>query len=221
MKINIDLERLGDFLDGKTCDHTFKYSYAWAANNDVPKEAIGALLNELDVHSDVDLAEIIEDIGQSYEIELEERSASGTWLIPPDFIMPPANKVYHQLIVSPNPSETGYRCYTKACEIIVPAPIDYKPSKKMRKIWHFFVGIDSGLPSEIGIVKSHLPITADRFFEMVNPLAGFEKFDHQAASFYLEQVAKMKIGRGVSVSFIEVFDGSKKFTSLRFSRRLL
>ena len=94
----------------------------------------------------------------------------------------------------------------------------------MRKMWHFFVGLQSGLPSEVGVVKSSPAITAPEFLKMVKAeqLAGFEEFDLPIVCVYLEQTAKMTIGHGVGVHFLEVTDDNfRKFKRIRITRRFL
>jgi hypothetical protein len=225
MEIEINLEELHDYLWGKTCLHTFKHSFEWAAKNSLPKEAIEELANELDVPCDCELGKILLDLGETFEVELGEKSTpnSNRWMIPPDFALPPLNKIYHQWIVSPSSSETTERCYTNPDEILIPAPMGYKPSKKMRKVRHFFVGLDSSLPSEVGVVKSCAPITAPEFLEMIkgSQLPDFEGFDLPIAFVYLEAVAKMKIGHGVGVSFLEECSDFGKFKRIFISRKLL
>lgn len=225
-KYIIDLVDLDHFLSKKkSCDHTFKNTLKWAAKNNLPDEAIEELANELDVHCDCELAEIIGDAGDVFEIKLDKSSPpnSHKWMIPSDYLFPSLDKTYQQLIVSPDPSMTVFKCYTTADEILIPAPMGYKPPKKMRKITHFFMGILSGLPSEVGLIKQCPPMTAPEFLEEVkrHQLKGFEDFDLLIASFYLERCARMSIGKGAGVDFIDELGDFGSFTTIRFGRRLL
>lgn len=224
-RINIDLEDLENYLSKKSCDHTFTHTFQWAKNHRYPKEAIEELINELEMTCDCDLAESIPDIGDSFEVQIGEEShlITNKWLIPPYYTHPSPDKLYKQVIQSPNSSETDIRNYTNRDEILIPAPYGYKSKHKMRKMWHFFVGIDSGNPSEIGIVTACSPQSAQHFLDIVKQraLPGFENFDLLASSFYLESVEKLKLGYGVGVHFLDEQTDTVILKRLRITHRLL
>jgi len=223
--IHINLEDLESYLSQKTCDHTFRHTFQWAANQGLPRKAIEGLINELEVACDCNLSEFIPDIGDTFEVEIGEKPipTANKWLIPSYYVLPSPDKLYQQVIQSPNPSLTDIRNYAKQDEILIPSPFGYKSKYKMRKSWHFFVGLDSANPSEIGVVAACTPQSAELFFETVKKraLPGFENFDLAIASFYLESVEKLKLGHGVGVTFLDEMTDTGILKRIRITNRML
>lgn len=224
-KIRINLEDLESYLSQRTCDHTFAHTFQWAVNQGLPKEAIEALINELEVVCDCNLAKLIPDVGDTFEVKIGESASPkvNKWLIPSHYILPSPSKLYQQVIRAPSPEVTDIRNYATPGEILIPAPYGYKSKYKMRTSWHFFVGLDSGNPSEIGVVAASRNTSIQHFLELVKnqTLPGFEDFDLAIASFYLESVEKLKMGQGMGVSFIDEITDSGILKRIRITCRSL
>jgi hypothetical protein len=67
------------------------------------------------------------------------------WLLPPNF--QPTIKTVEKILVGR--AGVGKDNHVSAGEWLIPSPIDAVPRRPMRKLVHFFIGTQTGLPTEI------------------------------------------------------------------------
>jgi hypothetical protein len=67
------------------------------------------------------------------------------WLLPPNF--QPTIKTVEKILVGR--AGVGKNNHVSSGEWLIPAPIDAVPRRPMRKLVHFFIGTQTGLPTEI------------------------------------------------------------------------
>jgi len=192
-------------LNESPCDHSLIHTEKWAELNSFDHDELIDILEANGSFCDCEVVlNLPEDTDISLSIEREVSDKDNLWKIPINFIQPSGNKKFSNILISNHSSEN--KCYAKEGELLVPAPSGAKPKKRIRKSVHFFVGLETGLPNEYGIVQSREPITAYEFAKLVRDsgLNGLQKFREREASFFLSRLDKLKPGNGVGTHFAEI-----------------
>ncbi len=184
------------------CDHTFRYTEQWAAGNNIDWNDLLDVLEANAVFCD---CEVVLNITADSQLALPDNALPGTednpWLIPADFT-PKHDTFTKQLIC-----RTGIarNTWSENGEILVPPPQASTPRKRMRKSMHHFVGLKTGLPSEVGIVAETAPITAAEFARLVRAtsLPEFSSFSAREGAFVLSRLASLKPDTPVATHFMD------------------
>ena len=88
---------------------------------------------------------------------------------------------------------------------------------------HFFAGLQSGLPSQLGFVLGTEPITPGAFAKQVRESGQAElgSFGAREADFFLSRLEKLKEGTPVATHFMEVQSESGRRNELRVHKVFL
>jgi hypothetical protein len=137
---------------------------------------------------------------------LPEDPALAGWCLPAGWRPTEPGRSFTKLLrMGPAPLGHGY---ARDGELLVPAPGLCAPGRSIRPWVHFFLGLETALPSEHGIVRvEREPWTAARLAAAVraskatDPLDGFGELE---ASFFLEAIDRVEAGRLAGVKILRV-----------------
>ena len=214
------IRSVDDEVRAKGCDHTHRFTAAWARNHSVSWDN---LLDALEQNGAFCDCEVVLNLEEDCPLAVEIRSVavedSNRWLLPPSF--EPTVSVVSKILIAKE--GIGKNNYAHDSEWIVPAPFDAKPRKRIRKSVHFFVGIQSGLPTEIGFVTSIAPMAIGRFAQTIRSCKQPEllMFDNNVAAFVCQKIAKLADGTPVGVDIMERVGVASKHEELNVHRVFL
>lgn len=203
-------------LSGTACDHSLKNTSRWAIDNNINIDDLTDVLEENGGFCD---CEVTYNLPEDTDIYLEETpqevDKNNPWKIPPSFKDVEPNKVFSNLLVSTHSERNN--CYSKEGELLVPVPKGAKPKKRVRKSLHFFVGLETGLPSEIGFIKTSSSISPLQFAKMVRDSGqkDLKSFKEREAAFFLSRLERLKEGNAVGTHFSEITGLTSKREELR------
>jgi len=195
---------------------------AWAAERGV---ALGDLEDALDAHGCFCDCEAVLNLPDGSELALideEERAdESNPWLLPPDFAVADHARTYTHILVATH--QPQYGCHADEGEILVPAPQGARPGKRIRRLVHFFVGLRTGLPSEIGFVSAREPASAAGFAHTVrhSGQVGLASFGERESAFVLGRLAALPPATPVGVCFTEITVLTRRRTEMRIGKVVL
>lgn len=215
------IEKLHIFIDRKIekigCDHSRKWTMIWAKKNQIN---IDDLIDALDDNGGFCDCEVVLNILEEIDLILEEKPKiiddENPYKIPINHKVI-ENRIYTKAVFAVKDPKD--KCYANDGEILFPSPKDFKPKKRMRKMFHFFNGMESELPSDWGRVKSIEPIMAKDFAKKLRAtkLESLEKIGEREADFYLSQVDKYDLDRIVSAELVNRLRGYKMHIELKIS----
>ena len=190
-------------LDNSECDHSLRHTIKWAKNNAVNQDD---LIDVLELNGGYCDCEVImnlpEDVDLHLEDDINEADLLNPFKIPSNF-KTLDGKVFTKAIFSSN--DIIRNNYTKDGELLIPAPFGYKARKRVRKSVHFFNGIETELPTELGYVKKIDPITGKDFAKQIRDLklGSLARFSERDAEYYLSRVDRLKAGDPAGTYFME------------------
>ena len=209
-------------LESSPCDHTLRLTERWAAGRKVDWDDLLDVLEENGCFCD---CEVVLNLPDDRDIELppgrRREDQRNAWLLPPGFEVTEQGKDFDRIVCS-DPS-VARNCHAPEGEMLVPAPSGATPSKRVRRSVHFFIGIPSGLPSEVGIVRRIEPTKPAVFAKRVRD-AGIEElraFGTREACFFLARLAKLPDGATVGTSLSNVTGISTSWQELRVHRVII
>ena len=221
----IQVKELTTFVDNKLnkseCDHSLKWTIKWANNHQINKDDLIDVLDGCGAYCD---CEIVLNLPATIDLILEDSKAKvdseNPYKIPVNYEIQ-KDRLYSKAVYSK--SSLCKKCYATDGEIIFPSPQLFKPKKRMRKLSHYFNGIESELPSELGIVKSLEPITAIEFAKQLRDtkLESLKKVKEREADFYLSQVDKFELDTIVAINIFERMRNYKKQDELKIHKIIL
>jgi hypothetical protein len=209
---------LRQFVDEKVhsegCDHTHRFTAQWAALQGIDWDD---LLDILEAHGGFCDCEVVMNLNEEKVLAADRPKyiAEGfTWRLPESFVASPDTLFDKVILCDPTRASNSHALNE---ERLVPAPQGATPRKRVRKSVHFFVGIHSGLPSEIGVLAAISPITAMAFAHQVRVGAIHElrAFGEREAAFTLSRIANLPPGTPVGTHFMEINDYTGKTEELR------
>lgn len=217
----LQIDKLTGYVDRKIrkegCDHTRKWTFEWAKRNNVN---FNDLIDALDENGGYCDCEVVLNIPYEYDLILEKKekqiSSENPFKIPVKFIQNDSTTTYTKVVVAKN--DKSEKCYANDNEILFPAPQHFKPKRRMRKMFHYFNGIESELPCDYGYIGEVKPITAKEFAEKLHNtgLTSLKEVCERDADFYLSQIQNMDKDTKVIVDLVERLIGYKKQTVLKF-----
>jgi hypothetical protein len=214
---NVDtaIQRIG-------CDHSLRLTFEWASLQKVNPDN---LLDLLEAHGCFCDCEVVcnlpEDAGLSEPLEKQKADNANPWKLPSDYIVSDKTIKFNRHLVS---GSTDFKnCYAPNNDILVPAPFGAKARKRVRQSMHFFVGLRSGLPNEIGFIRTCSPITAQQFAKFVRESGHPElsAFRAEEAHFVLSRLQNLPDGTPVAAHFMDVNGINGKRWELRAHRVML
>jgi hypothetical protein len=117
----------------------------------------------------------------------------------------------------------GKNNYASDGEWLVPAPLDAKPRKRVRKSVNYFIGLNSGLPTEIGFVEDIEPISVNELTRRIRDslIPELNGCDDRLAGFIVQKIAGMPDGVAVATDFVDRVGVGSKHKELTIHRVIL
>jgi hypothetical protein len=225
MSLTLDASRviqLIAFVDrsvrGAGCDHTHRFTEEWARRESVDWHDLLDILEASGCHCDCEVVLNVPDDTELVSPPAPKPAVrSNPWLLPPTFECEPSS-IFRKVIVCQE--GRGRNTYGIDGELLVPAPKGAKARRRVRKSVNFFIGCQSGLPGEVGVVRDCPEISAEDFASKV-ARSGFEElasFTFREAGFVLSRVTSIEPGKPVGTSFAGVIDIASRHEELRVHR---
>jgi hypothetical protein len=210
MPLTLDASRVDNlisFVDRHVrkngCDHTHRFSEEWAHEESVDWHD---LLDILEANGCFCDCEVVLNLPDGEDLESlpmpTPADPDNLWLLPPGFVCEPS-AVFTKVIVCQQ--GLGRNTYATDGELLVPAPKGAKSRRRLRKVVNYFVGCQSGLPSEVGIIQECAAISAVDFAAKVAN-AGLEElaaFTYREAGFVLSRIAYLQPSMAVGTDFAD------------------
>jgi hypothetical protein len=202
-------------IAGDRCDHTYRCTRAWAAHAAVSWDD---LLDFLEEHGGYCDCEVVMNLPDDCDLTTKVKEAPAAdgdlWRLP-NVDNSALSRSYSSWIVCD--AQLGRNTHATHGELLVPAPFAAKPRKRTRKSVNFFIGCESGLPTEIGVVSECSPISAETFSQRVRAggIAELQKFGSREAAFTLSSVANLGAGVPVGTHYLELSGVAGKKELLR------
>jgi hypothetical protein len=203
------------------CDHTHRFSETWATVHSIQWDD---LLDALESHGAFCDCEVVLNVDSDCPLTDDQKQpivqSQNRWQLPGDLIAGQASTT-SKIIVSR--AGVAKNTYTREGEWLVPAPLDAKPRKRVRKMVHFFIGVESGMPSEIGFICDVKPQTAAEFVETIarSNVPELRGFDEQVASFVFRKISPLPAGTVVGTDIVERVGIASKRSELSIHRIIL
>lgn len=205
-------------IEKNACDHSLKNAFEWAELNEINREDF---IDVLEFHGGYCDCEVIFNLPEDCDLILEEETkaldSNNSFKIPISFESS-EDKVYNKALFSD--SEYSEYNYTNDNELLIPAPFGFKSKKRTRKSTHFFIGMESQLPSEIGFIREIEPINSKSFAKKIRDLKinGFTNFSEREADYYLSRIDRLDIDKPMASYFMEKNGIGGKKTELRIHK---
>jgi hypothetical protein len=187
------------------CDHTRRFTFRWAEAGGLDKDDLEDALDTAGGFCDCEVAANVEpDTDLVLPLAEEVVDQENPWLISPKFIAESGKEYGHVILASHDPDN---RCHASDGELLIPVPKGCKPHQRMPRFRHFFVGLSSGQPSNLGfITELEAPVSAEEFVDYVAKaeLPELSAFRLLEAAYYLSSAQRLKVSDSVSVAFREV-----------------
>ena len=204
------------------CDHSLRLTFEWAAIQGIDRDD---LLDLLEAHGCFCDCEVVCNLPQDMDVtrsqERQQTDDSNPWQLPPDYKIPDSDKRFDKQLVSD--SAEFRNCYAPQGDILTPPPFGTKARKRVKKSIHFFVGLQSGWPNELGCVRDCAPMTAAQFAKIVRESGHpeFSSFRAEEAHFVLSRLERLPEGTPVATHFSEVYGISSKRRELRVHKVII
>jgi hypothetical protein len=228
MALTLDASRVASLIsfvdrhvrsDG--CDHTHRFTEEWARQESVDWHD---LLDILEANGGYCDCEVVLNLPDDTELQSpptpKPAERLNPWLLPPAFECEPS-AVFTKVIVCQ--AGLGRNTYATDGELLVPAPKAAKPRRRVRKSMNFFIGCQSGLPTEIGFVRECDEISARDFAHKVAG-SGFEElaaFTYREAGFVLSRISAVQPTKPVATHFADQIGIAARHEELRVHRVIM
>ncbi|QDS97617.1 DUF2695 domain-containing protein [Adhaeretor mobilis] len=226
MKLDLDeltVGRMVAFVDSHLrrdgCDHTHRFASQWSREHNIDWDDLLDAFEQRGAFCDCEVVLNLQDSNLSSESESSTADHENRWLLPPNFA---SNfETTNRMLVAR--ADIGKNNYASDGEWVVPAPLDAKPRKRVRKSVHYFVGLDSGLPTEIAFIQSIEPIALDKLTEKIreSTIAELQNCDDRLAGFIAKKIAKMADGAAVGTDIMDRVGVASKHKELTIHRVIL
>ncbi len=219
------VESLLTFVDGcirlNGCDQTHRFTRKWARRELLDWDDFLDILEDRGVFCDCEVVLNLPGTADLRNSETIGRSDDGNpWLIPPTFACS-ESAVFQKLIVCR--AEIGRNTYGSDAEILIPAPRGAKARRRVRKSVNFFIGCQSGMPSEVGVVQECDAVSAGDFAEKVahSGIEELARFGFREAAFVLSRAGAMKPGTTLGTDFADRVGITSKHKELTVYRVIM
>lgn len=228
MSLTLDasrIESLISFVDrhvrSEGCDHTHRFTEEWARHESVSRHD---LLDILEANGSFCDCEVVLNLPKGIDLQSPPAEMpadrKNPWLLPPAFECD-GSSVFTRVIVCQE--GLGRNAYATDGELLVPAPKAAKARRRVRKSVNFFIGCQTGLPAEIGVVRQCPEVSAADFARKVVQ-SGFEElaaFTFREAGFVLSRIATMEPGKPVATHFADQVGIASRHEELRVHRVIM
>lgn len=191
-------------LDTKHCDHSLRFSKAWAESISYD---FNDLIDVLEANGGFCDCETVMNLPTGEDLTIPTGSQvtgkDNQWKLPKNFSISDIDKQFTKILKATD--NCIKNCYAENNELLIPAPFGAKPRKRTRKSVHFFIGLKTGFPNEYGFVSETKPITAKGFAKIIRDSENPDllNFTEKEADFYLTKLENLKIDTPVGTHFME------------------
>lgn len=212
-------ENVHERLKNRGCDHSHRFTREWVANEGLCWDDLLDLLEASGVNCDCEVVLNLDENAESPKTR-PSPEIQVDWRLPPSWTCS-NDVVFTKVIVCR--AGLGRNTHSVDGEILVPPPFGTNPRKRVRASVHFFVGITSGLPSEVGVVEEKKQISAEDFAIEVRSCQfnEFKTFSSLESAFVLGRISKLPVGTPVGTHFLEISGVVGKREELRIHNVIL
>ncbi len=211
------IDHVDEHVQSEGCDHTTRFASCWAEKNHVPWQDLQDALDQTSLFCD---CEIVLNLDEERPLVLNQdklvEPSENRWLLPPNF-QPTITKVEKILV---GRAGIGKNNHVSMGEWLIPAPVDAVPRRRIRKLVHFFIGLNTGLPTEIAFVESIEPMSLDEFAVRISDSTVQESqaLPLQVAAFIAQKIAQLPVGTCVGTDIIDKVGIASKHRELSIYR---
>jgi hypothetical protein len=211
------IDHVDERVQSEGCDHTTRFASRWAEENHVPWQDLQDALDQTSLFCD---CEIVLNLDEERPLVLNQDKlvapSENRWLLPPNF-QPTITKVEKILV---GRAGIGKNNHVSMGEWLIPAPVDAVPRRRIRKLVHFFIGLNTGLPTEIAFVESIEPMSLDEFAVRISDSTVQESqaLPLQVAAFIAQKIAQLPVGTCVGTDIIDKVGIASKHRELSIYR---
>jgi hypothetical protein len=211
------IDHVDEHVQSEGCDHTTRFASCWAEKNHVPWQDLQDALDQTSLFCD---CEIVLNLDEERPLVLNQDKlvapSENRWLLPPNF-QPTITKVEKILV---GRAGIGKNNHVSTGEWLIPAPVDAVPRRRIRKLVHFFIGLNTGLPTEIAFVESIEPMSLDEFAVRISDSTVQESqaLPLQVAAFIAQKIAQLPVGTCVGTDIIDKVGIASKHRELSIYR---
>jgi hypothetical protein len=211
------IDHVDERVQSEGCDHTTRFASRWAEENHVPWQDLQDALDQTNLFCD---CEIVLNLDEERPLVLNQDKlvapSENRWLLPPNF-QPTITKVEKILV---GRAGIGKNNHVSMGEWLIPAPVDAVPRRRIRKLVHFFIGLNTGLPTEIAFVESIEPMSLDEFAVRISDSTVQESqaLPLQVAAFIAQKIAQLPVGTCVGTDIIDKVGIASKHRELSIYR---
>jgi hypothetical protein len=211
------IDHVDEHVQSEGCDHTTRFASRWAEQNQVPWQDLQDALDQANLFCD---CEIVLNLEEERPLFLDQDKLvappGNRWLLPPNF-QPTITKVEKILV---GRAGIGKNNHVSAGEWLIPAPVDAVPRRRIRKLVHFFIGLQTGLPTEIAFVESIEPMSLDEFTARISDskVQESQALPLQVAAFIAQKIAQLPVGTCVGTDIIDKVGIASKHRELSIYR---
>jgi hypothetical protein len=211
------IDHVDEHVQSEGCDHTTRFASCWAEKNHVPWQDLQDALDQTSLFCD---CEIVLNLDEERPLVLNQDKlvapSENRWLLPPNF-QPTITKVEKILV---GRAGIGKNNHVSTGEWLIPAPVDAVPRRRIRKLVHFFIGLNTGLPTEIAFVESIEPMSLDEFAVRISDstIQESQALPLQVAAFIAQKIAQLPVGTCVGTDIIDKVGIASKHRELSIYR---
>jgi hypothetical protein len=214
------IDHLDNRVQSEGCDHTTRFASRWAEENRVPWQDLQDALDQAGLFCDCEIVLNLDE-GQPLVLNQDKLVAppENRWLLPPNF--PSTITKVEKILVGR--AGIGKNNHVSEGEWLIPAPVDAVPRRRIRKLVHFFIGLQTGLPTEIAFVESIEPMTLDEFVARICdlPVQESQALPLQVAAFIAQKIAQLPVGTCVGTDIIDKVGIASKHRELSIYRLVM
>jgi hypothetical protein len=201
------------------CDHTHRFTSQWSREKGVDWDDLLDALEQRGAFCDCEVVLNLEGLALTIDSAQDGSGETNRWLLPPNFVC--TEQSTNRMIVAK--TGIGRNNYASDGEWLVPAPVDAKPRKRVRKSVHYFIGIESGLPTEIGFVENIAPISVDDLARKIcaSTVPELKGCDDRLAGFIAQKIAKLPDDAAVGTDIMDRVGVASKHRELTIHRVIL
>lgn len=211
------IDHLDNHVQSEGCDHTTRFASRWAEENRVPWQDLQVALDQASLFCD---CEIVLNLDEEQPLVLNQDKLvappENRWLLPPNFQS--TITTIEKILVGR--AGIGKNNHVSTGEWLIPAPVDAVPRRRIRKLVHFFIGLQTGLPTEIAFVESIAPLSLDDFAARIcgATVQESQSLPLQVATFIAQKIAHLPVGTCVGTNIIDKVGIASKHRELSIYR---
>ena len=212
------IDHVDERVQSEGCQHTTRFASRWAEENHVPWQDLQDALDQASLFCD---CEIVLNVDEERPLFLNQDKLvappENRWLLPPNF-QTTITKVEKILV---GRAEIGKNKHVTEGEWLIPAPVNAVPRRRIRKLVHFFIGLQTGLPTEIAFVESIEPMSLDEFAARICGSSSVQEsrdLPLQVAAFIAQTIAQLPAGTCVGTDIVDRVGVSSKHRELSVYR---